>query len=404
MIELLSPAGSLEKLEFAISYGANAVYVGGGEFSLRHGTTGFSLGDIEKASRITKRAGKKLYVALNIFAHQADLKKLEKFISRLCDIKPDAIIIADAGVFSIAKKMDADVSLHISTQANVTNLESAKFWADLGASRVTLARELCCEEIKQISKQLPIETEIFVHGAMCLSYSGRCLLSDYLTGRSANKGDCAQSCRWNYALIEEERDNQALPLFEENNASFIMSSKDLCLAEEMPKIVSAGVSSIKIEGRMKSVHYVATITKTYRQIVDKIQEDGPKFKFEKRWLDELEKISHRQYFKGFFSANGEGKQITSKVSYIKSAEFVGVVIKESNEGCYVKAKNRMKENEELEVFSPDGNNKKTLAKFYDEEGLALKEVHANDIVFFKEKWPVKALMRRKIKNDQMANA
>jgi len=404
MVELLSPAGSLEKLEYALAYGADAVYVGGSKFSLRATASNFSLQEIKTASEIVKKADKKLYVALNIFAHQADMGELKTFLEGLSGVRPDALIIADAGVFSLAKEICPGVALHVSTQANVTNLEAAKFWAEAGAKRITLARELTLDEISEITTSLPIETEVFIHGAMCLSYSGRCWLSHHLAGRDANRGDCAQSCRWDYALVEEKRPEEALRVFEDGRGSYILSSKDLCLAEEIPLLIKAGVSSFKIEGRMKSTHYVATVTKVYREIIDTVGANNYSPVKEKQWLGELEKISHRQYSKGFIIGNGDNLQVAGRTSYMKTAEFLGAVEEQTAEGCKVKVKNRLLAGDELEVLAPAADNKKTKACFYDENGDLLTEAHANSVVYFKEKWPPLSLIRRKIEYAQMANA
>ncbi len=399
MAELLSPAGNIEKLKIALEYGADAVYVGGSRFSLRALSANFSLEEIKKAQNIAIETGKKLYVATNIFAHQEDLAAIREFITGIEKIGPAALIISDPGVFKIAKKVCPDVALHISTQANVTNLESALFWQELGAKRITLARELSLSQIEEISKKLDIETEVFVHGAMCLSYSGRCWLSHYLSNRDANRGDCSQSCRWNYALVEEQRPAEAMPVFEEETGAYILSSKDLCLAEEVPRLLDAGISSLKIEGRMKSAHYVATVTKTYREIINKALEHKDNFSFENKWHDELEKISHRQYTKGFINGVSEDLQVKGKVSYFKTAEFVGLVVEKNGNGCKVKIKNRINSGDKLEVLTPAGHNKNAMADFYDEEGVRLEQVHANTNVWFKKDWPAGALIRRKKTDD-----
>lgn len=404
MLELLSPAGNLQKLEYALAYGADAVYVGASGFSLRRAADNLNLKEIKKATSVVRNCGKKLYVAVNVFAHQSDLKQLEVFLEGLATIKPDALIVADPGIFRMATRICSNIPLHVSTQANVTNLEAARFWVELGASRITLARELTLPEIRYITKKVSVETEVFVHGAMCLSYSGRCWLSHYLSKRDANQGDCAQSCRWNYVLVEEKRPGQSLPVFEDSRSSYILSSKDLCLAKKTPELIDAGISSFKIEGRMKSIHYVATVTKTYRQIINAVLKDKDKFIFEQRWLEELEKISHRQYTDGFIDGNGQNLQIEGTKSYLKTADFVAEVKEETAEGCIVLVKNRLLAGDELEVLRPDGDNKSIQACFYDEQGQLLSEAHANTVVWFKEKWSPKSLIRRKVTADaQMVN-
>ena len=398
MVELLSPAGNLEKLIYAMEYGADAVYIGGSSFSLRAASSNFDLKDIEKAQEIVEKAGKKLYVAVNIFAYQEDLAGIKEFLRSLADIRPAALIVSDPGIFNLAKKICPEIDLHISTQANVTNLEGALFWQEQGAKRITLARELSLSQIKEISDGLEIEVEVFAHGAMCLSYSGRCWLSHYLTERDANRGDCSQSCRWNYALVEEKRPDAPMAIFEDGAGTYILSSKDLCLAEKVPELIKAGVSSLKIEGRMKSIHYVATVTKTYREIINKALKEKDDFVFEKNWLDELNKISHRQYTKGFIDGPSNDLQVKGPVSYFKTADFVGLVAEKNGKGCKVKIKNRLESGDKLEVLTPAGDNKQAKAQFCDEEGTALTEVHANSNAWFDNDWPVRSLIRKKLKD------
>ena len=398
MVELLSPAGNLEKLIYAMEYGADAVYIGGSSFSLRAASSNFDLKDIEKAQEIVEKAGKKLYVAVNIFAYQEDLAGIKEFLRSLADIRPAALIVSDPGIFNLAKKICPEIDLHISTQANVTNLEGALFWQEQGAKRITLARELSLSQIKEISEGLEIGVEVFAHGAMCLSYSGRCWLSHYLTERDANRGDCSQSCRWNYALVEEKRPDAPMAIFEDGAGTYILSSKDLCLAEKVPELIKAGVSSLKIEGRMKSIHYVATVTKTYREIINKALKEKDDFVFEKNWLDELNKISHRQYTKGFIDGPSNDLQVKGPVSYFKTADFVGLVAEKNGKGCKVKIKNRLESGDKLEVLTPDGDNKQAKAQFCDEEGTALTEVHANSNAWFDNDWPLRSLIRKKLKD------
>ncbi|KKN05938.1 hypothetical protein LCGC14_1082310 [marine sediment metagenome] len=398
MVELLSPAGNLEKLIYALEYGADAVYIGGSSFGLRAASSNFDLKDIEKALEIVEKAGKKLYVAVNIFAYQEDLAGIKEFLRSLADIRPAALIVSDPGIFNLAKKICPEIDLHISTQANVTNLEGALFWQEQGAKRITLARELSLSQIKEISEGLEIGVEVFAHGAMCLSYSGRCWLSHYLTERDANRGDCSQSCRWNYALVEEKRPDEAMAIFEDGAGTYILSSKDLCLAEKVDELIKAGVSSLKIEGRMKSIHYVATVTKTYREIINKALKEKDDFVFDKNWLDELNKISHRQYTKGFIDGPGNDLQVKGPVSYFKTADFVGLVAEKNGKGCKVKIKNRIEVGDELEVLTPAGDNKQAKAQFCDEEGTALTEVHANSNAWFDNDWPVRSLIRKKLKD------
>ncbi|MFW6274142.1 MAG: peptidase U32 family protein, partial [Halanaerobium sp.] len=327
-IELLAPAGSLEKLKTAILFGADAVYCGGLNFGLRAGADNFTLAELKEGINYAHNRAKKVYLTMNMIPHNEELAELPQYIDKLKTLDIDALIISDPGVMALVREKMPEMALHISTQANNVNWASALFWAEQGAERIILARELSFDEIKDIAEKTKgkVELEAFVHGAMCISYSGRCLLSNYFVGRDANRGDCAQSCRWKYHLVEEQRPGEYYPIEENDQGTFIMNSRDLNLAEEVPQLIEAGLSSLKIEGRMKSVHYAATVVNTYRQIIDQYYADPENYQAEPELLAELRKISHRDYTKGFFygKPGAEGQRYQSS-SYLRTYDFVGVV-------------------------------------------------------------------------------
>ena len=324
--ELLAPAGNLEKLKIALLYGADAVYMGGKSFGLRAFSDNFDETELQEGITFAHRMNKKAYVTVNIFPHNEDLEALPEYIRFLYDSKVDAIIISDLGIYRIARQVAPDLPLHISTQANNTNWSSALLWQDLGAERIVLARELSLEEIRLIRTKTNLELESFIHGAMCISYSGRCLLSNYLTERDANRGQCAQPCRWKYSLVEESRPGQYFPVMEDERGTYIFNSKDLCLLSHIPELITSGLNSFKIEGRMKSVHYVATVVKVYREALDAYVADPAGFRMKAEWWDELHKVSHRAYTTGFyFNKASHNDQIYTSSSYIQSHDFIGLV-------------------------------------------------------------------------------
>ena len=292
MPELVAPAGSMDKLKTAIEYGADAVYAGGKDFNLRNASANFTLDEIGLAVDYVHKRDKKLYIALNIFAHNCHVSKIEQYLNELAKYPVDAFIVSDPGVLSIVRDVIPEATIHISTQANCTNVRAADFWHQQGVKRVVLARELSLSEISKISTNSDCTTEVFVHGAMCLSYSGRCYLSSYMANRGANLGDCAQSCRWKYSLVEEERPGEYLQVFEDGEFTSIMSSRDLCMIEHIPELIAAGVDAWKIEGRMKSQYYVATVTRIYREAIDTFFENDV-YEYQDKWLEELGKISNR---------------------------------------------------------------------------------------------------------------
>ena len=325
--ELLAPAGNLEKLKYAIAYGADAVYCAGKRFGLRARADNFDEDALREAVKIVHGADKKIYVTLNMIPKDEDFDGLRDFALFLSEIGVDAVLISDPGVFYVVRETVPNLPIHISTQANNTNSHTVKFWHDLGASRIVLARELSKKdlEIIQSAKPSAMETEIFVHGAMCISYSGRCLLSHYLTGRDSNLGDCAQPCRWGYTLTEKQRPDEHFDIEDDRHGSFIMNSKDLCLAGRIPELMTLGIDSFKIEGRMKSAYYVALVTSVYRRIIDEAYENED-FVVPKSWIEELTKVSHRNYTEAFYKGmTDENDQNYGTSSYTRHYDFCGVV-------------------------------------------------------------------------------
>ena len=324
--ELLAPAGNLEKLKVAALYGADAVYCGGFSFGLREGADNFSYQDLKDGAEFLHERGKQLYVTVNMIPHNEDLKGLPEYLHQLEGIGVDALIISDPGVLKIIRDENIDLPLHLSTQANAVNYASVAFWQDFGLERIILARELSKDEIKEIRENTDVSLEMFIHGAMCISYSGRCLLSNYFVNRDANRGQCAHSCRWKYHLVEEERPGEYYPVFEDKNGTHIMNSKDLCLVEHVPEVINTGVDSLKIEGRMKGMHYVSCVVSTYRKAIDSYYEDPENYEFKEKWLDDLRKVSHRGYTKGFFlHPPTEEDQNYESSAYKRTYDFMGVV-------------------------------------------------------------------------------
>lgn len=359
-IELLAPAGDLEKLKIAIEYGADAVYFGGENFSLRAGAGNMSFEEMKEGIDFAHKRGKKCNLTLNVFPHNYDIDKLYGYLYRIKNLDLDAFIISDPGTVMMVKEVIPGGEIHLSTQANLTNYKTAEFWGRQGVKRVVMARELSLAEMKSMRDHLPenIETEAFIHGAMCISYSGRCLLSNFMTGRDANKGECAHPCRWKYSLVEEERPEEAFPVYEDRRGTYIMNSKDLCMIEHIPQLVEAGISSAKIEGRMKSVFYAATVVKTYRQALDAYYDNPEKYNTDPNWLNELRKVSHRDFTTGFyFKRADEASQNYETNSYIKDYVFLGLIQEYSEEGgvARIQQRNKMVLGDEIEVFGPKGS-------------------------------------------------
>ena len=355
--ELLAPAGNLEKMKMAVLYGADAVYLGGKAFGLRAFGGNFTYEELKEAVEFAHARGRKVYVTVNIFPHNSDIEKLPDYLRYLQEINVDALLVADLGVFMLCRKLIPDMELHISTQANNTNWATVNAWKELGAKRVVLAREMSLNEIREIRAKCDVDLEMFMHGAMCISYSGRCLLSNYFTGRDSNRGSCAQSCRWKYALVEETRPGKYFPIEEDDRGTYIMNSKDMCLMPHIKDVIESGVDSLKIEGRMKSVHYAASVTKAYRLAIDSYFADPENFTVKKEWLDELEKVSHRAYTTGFYYHQPDADdQIYGKTSYDQTSDFVGLVRSYDAATGYavVEQRNNMKAGQEIEVFQPTG--------------------------------------------------
>ena len=397
-IELLAPAGDLEKLKMAITYGADGVYLGGDSFGLRKASKNFSLEEIEEGIKFAHERGKKVYVTLNIVPHDEDMAGLEEYVTKLHEMKVDAVIVSDLGMMSVISRTVPDLPIHISTQASITNYETIMFYYNLGVRRVVLARELSLKQIENLTKKLPndMEIETFVHGAMCISYSGRCLLSSYMTGRDANRGDCAHPCRYKYALVEEKRPGEYFPVFEDEQGTFIMNSKDLCMIEHIPDLIKAGIKSFKIEGRVKSSYYVATVIRSYRMAIDEYYRNPAGYKFNEKWLEEIKKASHRDFTTGFyFGKPTEEAQVYTSSSYIRGYDFVGLVLDYDEESkiATVEQRNRMFVGDEVEVFGPNKDYFiQKIDKMWDEEGNEIEVApHPQQIVKIYMEKPVEKM-------------
>ena len=358
-IELLAPAGDLEKLKMAILYGADAVYIAGENFGLRTASKNFTEEQMREAVDFVKKNNKKkIYVTCNIIPHNDDFEGLESYLKYLQEVGVDAIIVADPGVLMIAKETVPDMEIHWSTQANNTNFNSARFWYKQGVKRVVTARELSFEEIKKIRDEIPSDMDIesFVHGAMCISYSGRCLMSNYMTGRDANRGSCAHPCRWKYSLVEEKRPGEYFPIEEDERGTYFFNSKDLCMIEYVKELIEAGVSSFKIEGRVKTPYYVATVVRAYRMAIDEYYRDPENYRFNPIWMEELKKASYRDFTSGFYldKPNGDSQNYGTS-SYIRNYDFMGLVIKYDSERkmALVDVRNRIFTGDNVEIIGPD---------------------------------------------------
>lgn len=355
--ELLAPAGSFNTLKYALAYGADAVYVGGEEFSLRTASKNFSRAELEQAVRYTHNLGKKIYVAVNIFCHNDDIADLEEYAKYLELIKVDGVIISDIGALSAVKAAAPELPIHISTQANTTNASAVKAWQTLGAVRVVPARELSLDEIKKVKSETDCEIECFIHGAMCISYSGRCLMSNYFTGRGANQGACAHPCRWEYTITEKTRPDEQMPVVETERGTFIFNSKDLCMIEHIPELIDAGIDSFKIEGRVKNELYVATVVSAYRSAIDSYMQNPDAYKTDESVLKELAKVSHRGYTTGFYFGKPDADAHNFESSeYIREYGIVGVVKEyDASTGiATIEQRNRFFAGDELEVIVPNG--------------------------------------------------
>ena len=399
--ELLAPAGNMEKLHMALLYGADAVYLGGKMFGLRAFASNFSLAEMDEAVAFAHSLHKKVYVTVNIFAHNEDINALPDYLRSLQAIGVDALLISDFGVWSVAREIIPEMPLHVSTQANTTNWAAVKAWENLGASRVVLARELSFTEMKEIGSKTEVELEAFVHGAMCISYSGRCWLSSYLTGRDGNRGACAQVCRWEFSLTEKNRPGEVYDVAGDEQGTYIMNSKDLCLLPYLLQLMEAGICSFKIEGRMKSAHYAASVVSVYRRAIDACWRDPQHFTVKQEWLDELEKVSHRPYTTGFALGKPDASaQVYTTSSYLQTHEFVGLVRDWDNGRLTVEQRNHMKEGETLEVFCPDGSLRTLVLKeMRNQDGEPIVAAQHPQMVFTcraAESIPESSILRRKI--------
>ncbi|MBR3761637.1 MAG: U32 family peptidase [Lachnospiraceae bacterium] len=359
--ELLIPASSLEVLKTAVIFGADAVYIGGEAFGLRANAKNFSKEDMIKGIAFAHEHDVKVYVTANILAHNNDLEGARAYFTELKEIKPDALIISDPGMFMIAREVCPEIEIHISTQANNTNYQTYLFWHQLGAQRVVSARELSLEEIREIRARIPedLEIETFIHGAMCISYSGRCLLSNYFTGRDANQGACTHPCRWKYAVVEEKRPGEYLPVYENDRGTYIFNSKDLCMIEHIPAICEAGIDSLKIEGRMKTALYVATVARTYRKALDDYYESEEKYRANMEWYkSEIGKCTYRQFTTGFFFGKPTNEtQIYDNNTYVNEYIYLGIVEEVRGDGLVrIEQRNKFCVGDTIEIMKPNGEN------------------------------------------------
>ncbi len=406
-VELLAPAGDLEKLKYAIIYGADAVYIGGQVFGLRASAKNFSMEDMEKGIKFAHDRGKKVYVTLNIIPHNEELKYLPDYLRKLNNMNVDAVILSDPGTLMYVRQHAPDLEVHLSTQANNTNYMSANFWYNQGVKRIILARELSFKEIKEIKENIPedLEIEAFVHGAMCISYSGRCLLSNYMANRDANRGECAQPCRWKYHLVEEKRPGEYIPIHEDEKGTYFFNSKDLCMINYISDLINAGLSSLKIEGRMKSIYYVANTVRVYRKAIDMYYKDPQNFKADPKWIEELAKVSHRKFTTGFYlDKPSKDDQLYSSSSYIREYDFIGVVhdYDESNGIATVEQRNRIVKGDEIEVIGPNYIMfNQTVGTMLDEKGEEIDVApHPQQLIKIKMNKPVEKyfIIRRKRKD------
>ncbi|MDD2370628.1 MAG: U32 family peptidase [Firmicutes bacterium] len=356
-IEVLSPAGNLEKLKIAYLYGADAVYVGGKDFSLRSKAGNFDLEQLKEAKKISVELNKKLYIALNIFAHNDDLKYIIDYLEQLDEIRLDAMIVSDPGIIYLAKKHAPNTPIHLSTQSNTLNWAGCQFWLEQGLERVVLGREVSLKEIANIHKNTEVELEAFVHGAMCMAYSGRCMLSMYMTGKSANSGSCTHPCRWEYYVVEKQRSDQFMPIEEDERGTYIFNSKDLCMLPYLDRFIKDGITSLKIEGRMKSIHYVATVTKVYREAVDIIKAGGDFESAIPKFMSELNGIGERDYTTGFYlDEKDEKMQQYEPFNVEKNIKFVGKVLEVLENEILIEQRNKFIIGDTLEVLLPIGEN------------------------------------------------
>ena len=386
--ELLIPASSLEVLKIAVIYGADAVYIGGEAFGLRAKAKNFSMEEIREGIAFAHAHDVKVYITANILAHNGDLSGVRAYFEELKEIRPDALIISDPGVFMIAREVCPEIDIHISTQANNTNYGTYQFWHQLGARRVVTARELSMAELKEIREKVPadLEMETFIHGAMCISYSGRCLLSNYFTGRDANRGACTHPCRWKYAIVEETRPGEYMPVYENERGTYIFNSKDLCMIEHIPELIDSGIDSFKIEGRMKTALYVATVARTYRKAIDDYLESPELYRENMDWyLDQISNCTYRQFTTGFFFGKpDESAQIYDNNTYVKEYTYLGIIGECTADGLYrIEQRNKFSVGEQIEIMKPDGRNiPAVVRRIVDEEGQEMQSApHPKQVLY-----------------------
>jgi len=404
--ELLAPAGNLERLEVALAYGADAVYLGGKQFGLRAFADNFDVEEIRKGVYYAHKLGKKVYITMNIFAHNDDFTGMKEYIKFLSEINVDAVILSDPGILTLVKETAPNLPIHLSTQANNTNWRSAIFWHKQGVNRIILARELSLEEIRDIRNKTPdtLELECFVHGAMCISYSGRCALSNYFTGRDANRGECAHPCRWQYHLVEEKRPGEYFPILEDERGTYILNSKDLSMIEHISDLIEVGLDSVKIEGRMKTSYYVATVVKAYRQEIDSYIKDPQNYSPNPKNIEEIMKASHRPFTTGFYYGKPTGQDHEYNNSrYIRTYDFIGMVLDYDSEKnmALIEQRNSFKVGETIEIMRPDGDSLEyTIKEMYDEEGQSINIApHPQQKVYLPMEIPLNrySMLRRRSK-------
>ncbi|WP_419956084.1 peptidase U32 family protein [Neobacillus niacini] len=391
--ELLAPAGNLEKLKIAVQYGADAVFIGGQEYGLRSNADNFTFEEMKEGVEFAKKYGAKVYVTTNIFAHNENIDGLEEYILGLKETGIAGIIVADPLIIETCRRLAPEIEIHISTQQSITNWKTAQFWKESGAERVVLAREASAEEIREMKEKVDVEIEIFIHGAMCIAYSGRCTLSNHMTARDSNRGGCCQSCRWDYDLYQLEDRTNEVPLYSDNDAPFAMSPKDLNLIQAIPQMVELGIDSLKIEGRMKSIHYIATVVSVYRKVIDAYCADPDNFVIKREWLEELDKCANRETAPAFFEGvPGYKEQMFGNHSNKTKFEFVGLVLdyNEETQMVTLQQRNHFKPGQEVEFFGPEIQNfTHVIDKIWDEKGNELDAArHPLQIVQFKLDKPV----------------
>ena len=398
-MELLSPAGNFEKLKAAVRFGADAVFMGGPAFGLRANAGNFSFDEMEEAFKYLHDRGKKGYVTVNIYPQTNELESIRQYLKKCEQLGADALIISDPGIFSIVKQEGIKTPVSISTQANTTNLAAVNFWASLGASRVIMAREVRKEDLVEIMKNAQCEVETFLHGAICISMSGRCLISSYMTGKDANNGECTHPCRWNYALMEEKRDGEYFPVYEDDRGTYLYNSKDLCLLDRIGELVKMGSASGKIEGRMKSIMYVSIVTGVYRQAIDLAVKDADNYKPLPEWRHLLESVSNRGYIEGFYGGEYDTNAVNRETSgYSRSAAFLGVALKDSsNDELEITCRAKFAPDEEITILTPDLKKIKVIPEIVLDEGNNKVEATRPNYIYkipFKDKAPEGSLIMR----------